>query len=128
MEWGFDIKIHKNAATKINQYLKNIYSLSGDESSDVKEMRTRVPQGSMLRPIMYLLFISDSPTLYSTVNKLLFTIQYSYMFTEATVPFTIYQHQRNSIKKIARKKLWSLKLDQTMEGHTQRTLVNKSKF
>ena len=84
-QYGFRGKIHKlmtNYLTGRNQYV-----YSNQSVSDMRECTKGVPQGSVLRPFLFLLYINDKPSA-SNVNLTLFaddtTVVYAQKFSFKT--------------------------------------------
>ena len=127
---AFDKVWHEGLINKLNQMLPvqyvNIFSSyitdrlfrvkQEDEYSDLKEVRAGVPQGSILGPILYLLYTSDIPVLEDTTIA---------TFADDTVLLTVDENLENATRKlqVASNKVanwtnkWRIKFNELKSAH-----------
>ena len=131
---AFDKVWHKGLIYKLNrmfstQYVEILTSYISnrlfrikqeDAYSDLKEIRAGVPQGSVLGPILYLLYTSDLPVLEDTAVA---------TFADDTALLTVDQNQENTIQKLQTSsneivkwtKKWRIKLNELKSVHVNFT-------
>lgn len=97
----------------------------GEAYSDLKEIKAGVPQGSVLGPVLYLLYTCDIPETENTVTA---------TFADDTAIIALGNSQRESVSKTQYAlnkvfnwtKLWRMKLNESKSVHIDFTNKNKN--
>lgn len=132
---AFDKVWHKGLIFKLNRFLPNSYvkllsSYLSDrvfrvreenEYSSLKDIKAGVPQGSILGPLLYLIYTSDLPVL-EGIKVATFADDTALMATGRNIfeSTTKLQEANNSISNWC--KLWKIKLNETKSVHVNFTL------
>lgn len=132
---AFDKVWHKGLIFKLNRFLPNSYAKlltsylsdrvfrvrEGNEYSPLKEINAGVPQGSILGPILYLVYTSDLPEM-ENIKVATFADDTALMATGRNIEESTskLQEANNSITNWC--KSWKIKLNETKSVHVNFTL------
>lgn len=132
---AFDKVWHKGLIYKLNRFLPNSYVKlltsylsdrvfrvrEGDEYSSLINIQAGVPQGSILGPLLYLIYTSDLPVM-ENIKVATFADDTALMATGSNVvqSTTKLQEANNAITNWC--KTWKIKLNETKSAHVNFTL------